>query len=75
MFGERSRRRKRRRTESGDEGTEEGDKVSRLERKVSILEARLGGSTDERRDEMARDEREGGSFLFLVMCYTADLRR
>jgi hypothetical protein len=45
VFGERSRRKKRRRTESGDEGGEgnaDRDKVSRLEQKLSILEARLG---------------------------------
>lgn len=47
VFGERSRRRKRAKTDSDDEaGTESGaggrDKVSRLEKKVSILEARLG---------------------------------
>ncbi|KAI5846096.1 hypothetical protein BZA05DRAFT_476208 [Tricharina praecox] len=47
VFGERSRRRKRAKTDSGDEaggesGSGERDKVSRLEKKVSILEARLG---------------------------------
>ena len=47
MFGERSRRQKRRRTGSGDDAEADADggereKVSRLEKKVSILEARLG---------------------------------
>ena len=47
VFGERSRRQKRRRTGSGDDADADADggereKVSRLEKKVSILEARLG---------------------------------
>ncbi|KAA8896163.1 hypothetical protein FN846DRAFT_966182 [Sphaerosporella brunnea] len=61
IFGERSRRRKRLKVESGDEGeharsggapTEES-KVERLERKVCFLEARLGVMAD-------RGEREDG---------------
>jgi hypothetical protein len=57
VFGERSRRRKRLKVESGDEavgggsgGNEEESKVERLERKVYFLEARLGVTGEGRED-------------------------
>jgi hypothetical protein len=60
VFGERSRRRKRLKVESGDEaagsgsGGKEGEesKVERLERKVYFLEARLGVTGETREDGM-----------------------
>jgi hypothetical protein len=49
VFGERSRRRKRRRTDGDGDGDGDGgtdrDKVNRLEKKLSILEARLETTT------------------------------
>ena len=62
VFGERSRRRKRAKTDSGDEGAGgegagERDTVLRLKKKVSIMEARLeagaGGTGRDGGDEGA----------------------
>jgi hypothetical protein len=61
VYGERSRRRKRRKTEFRDDEEIEtscgdGDKVSILEKKVSLLEARLGATSKFEQENESGDD-------------------
>jgi len=65
VFGERSRRKRRRTDGDGDGGTDR-DKVNRLEKKLSMLEARLETTTklpSEREEES--DPGTGAAHAFL----------
>ncbi|KAF8250401.1 hypothetical protein K440DRAFT_639983 [Wilcoxina mikolae CBS 423.85] len=82
VFGERSRRRKRRKTDSGDDGDGNGgtdrDKVSRLEKKLSILEARLETTTkmpseDRRREEEGDESTPGPDYGYFKPPNTASI--